>query len=89
MPPQEKFISCTFSDGMLPSEYSVTVHLAGRDLSLFAPKSYVRVIDAVRGKGLLRVRLIDPDHNVVALPAEDSDLGKRYFEVPPGELRSA
>lgn len=89
MPTLEKYINCTYSEGMLPSEYSVTIHLGGRDLSLFAPKRYVIVKDREQGQGLLQVRIVDPEHNVIALPAEVSELGKRFIEISPEELRSA
>lgn len=88
MPIPELFIACTFSEGMLPSEYSVTIELPGRDLSLFAPKDEVVVKDEAKGVGLLRVRLVDQDHNVIALPAETIGEGRRFIEYPPDRLES-
>ena len=84
----EKFISCTFSEGMLSSEYSVTIHHSSGDFALFVPKGSVKVIDKAKGKGLLRVRIVDQEHNVVALPGEIIDIGRRFLEFSPDELES-
>ena len=88
MPESKKYITCTFSAGMLASEYSVTIHLAGHILSLFAPKQFVLVQDPDSGGGLLQVDVVDPEHNVIALPAEASELGRRFIEYPLEQLQS-
>ena len=84
-----KFIACTFSAGMLPSEYSVTIHPEGKELSLFAPKSFVRESVGKEGKGFLEVQIIDPKHNVIALPSEVMETGRRFIEYPLNRLVSA
>ena len=65
-----KYITCTFSAGMLPSEYAVTIKSEGRELSLFAPKTNVVVTDADSGRGLLEVQVVDGDHNAVQVARE-------------------
>lgn len=85
----KKYIDCSFSAGMFPSEYSVTITLSGQKLSLFAPKDRVLVRDQKSGGGLLQVDIIDPEHNVIALPAEVFESGRRFFEYPLEQLRSA
>jgi len=89
MSDSKKYIACTFSAGMLPSEYSVTIHMVGQILSLFAPRQFVLVRDPESGDGLLQVDVVDPENNVIALPAEASELGRRFIEYPLEELRSA
>ncbi|MCH8844148.1 MAG: hypothetical protein IID61_14395 [SAR324 cluster bacterium] len=84
-----KYITCTFSAGMLPSEYAVTIKIEGRELSLFAPKTNVVVTDADSGRGLLEVQVVDGDHNVIGLPAEIFELGRRFIEYPIEQLKSA
>lgn len=88
MPTTEKFITCTFSDGMLASEYSVTILSSGQKFSLFAPKNSVEVTDKNKGLGLLRVRLVDPRNNVISLPGEIIEQGRRFIEFPPEEMKS-
>jgi len=89
MSDSKKYITCKVSHGMLPSEYSVTFQLAGTVLSLFAPRNSVVVKDPKSGGGLLQVEVIDADHNVIALPAETAELGRRFIEYPLDQLRSA
>ncbi len=85
----KKYIPCSFSAGMLASEYSVTIHLAEKELSLFAPRDRVLVQDQESGGGLLQVDVVDAEHNVIGLPAEVFELGRRFFEYPLEQLRSA
>jgi hypothetical protein len=88
MTEHKTYITCTFTHGMLPSEYSVTFQLAGTVFSLFAPKSSVVVKDAKSGGGLLQVEVVDADHNVIALPAETAEQGRRFIEYPLDQLRT-
>ena len=84
-----KQITCSYSTGMLPSEYSVTIHIDGRELSLFSPKSFVVEENAEKGEGLLEVQIIDEAHNVIGLPGEVFEIGHRFVEYPMDKLKSA
>ncbi len=89
MPESSKYIICTFSEGMLPSEYLVTIQHDGRNLSLFAPRDHVLVVDREKGGGLLQIKVVDPEHNVIALPAESTESGRRFIEYPMEQLQTA
>lgn len=89
MSEKSKYISCKYSEGMFPSEYSVTIQLGGLDFSLFAPRSQVLEIDLEKGRGLLKIQVIDPENNVIALPSEVIESGRRFIEYPLEQLQTA
>jgi hypothetical protein len=87
--PEEKYIPCTVSAGMLGNEYAVEFEVQGTAFSLFADKADVKVIDTVPGKGLLRVRIQDAGANLIALPADTLEQGRRFLHYSIDRLLSA
>lgn len=87
--PEERYIDCTYSQGMLRDEYAIEVTTHGTTFSLFADKSDVKIVDESEHKGLLRVLVQDADANLIALPAETLEQGRRFLMYPIDQLRSA
>ena len=85
----DKYLICTFSPGMFSNEYAVEVDVAGTLLSLFAAINDVIVTDQESGKALLRVRVVDPDNEVISLPSETLGHGRRYYQYPLEKLQTA
>jgi len=87
--PGDKYIECTVYPGMLGSEYGVEIEVRGTTFSLFADKADVQVVGNVPGKGWLRVLIQDEGANLISLPADTLEQGRRFLEYPINELRSA
>lgn len=84
-----KFLACTVSPGMFPDEYVVEIEVEGAKFSLFVDSSDVQVVDTESGRGLLRVWVQDAAHDLIALPSETLEQGRRYLQYPVEKLRSA
>ena len=89
--PKDTYIACTVFPGMLGNEFGVEIEVHGTTLSLFADQQYVKVMGTgtVPGIGLLRVWIEDAGANLIALPAETLEQGRRFLQYPIDQLRSA
>ena len=85
----DKYIACIVYPGMLGDEYGVEIEVRGTTFTLFADKADVKVIDNVPGKGLLRVLIQDARANLISLPADTLEQGRRFLEYPINQLLSA
>jgi hypothetical protein len=74
---------------MLGNEYAVEFEVRGTLFSLFADKADVKVMDSVPGQGLLRVRIQDANADLIALPAETLEQGRRFLHYSIDQLLSA
>lgn len=86
---EEKFITCTFSPGMFEGEFAVLLNINGTVLSLFASQDDLQIIDESEGKGKLRVTVWDATNNLIALPSETLEQGRRYLQYPISKLLTA
>lgn len=87
--PESKFLACVVSPGMFPDEYVAEIEVDGARFSLFVDSADVQIIDAKSGQGLLRVWVQDSAQDLIALPAETLEQGRRFLQYPVGKLRSA
>jgi hypothetical protein len=87
--PEVRYLDCTFSAGMLGNEYAVEIHIAGTTFSLFADKEDVQVVDEASHRGRLRVWIQDASANLISLPADTLEQGRRFLQVPIDQLRPA
>ncbi len=86
---EERFITCTFSEGMFDGEFAVVLDINGTVLSLFASQDDLKITDEREGKGKLRVTVWDEAKGLIALPSETLEQGRRYLRYPISKLLSA
>ncbi len=86
---KERFIICTFSSGMFEGEVAVELEIRGTVLSLFASRDDLENTDEKAGKGKLRVTVWDEAKELIALPSETLEQGRRYLRYPLSQLLSA
>lgn len=87
-PMSDKYTPCKYSPGMFEGEYAVEITLHGTTVSLFADEDDLIIIDPGSGMGLLRVTIQDEGGDLIALPAETLEQGRRYLRYPINQLRS-
>ena len=83
-----KFLPCLVFGGMFSDEWAVEIKIKEETLSLYAKKQDVQVLDQSANTGLLRVKIWDATDNIIALPAETLEQGRRFLVYPISELQS-
>lgn len=83
---KERFIACTFSSGMFEGEFAIKLDIHGTVLSLFAGRDDLKITDEKEGRGKLRVTIWDEAKELIALPSETLEQGRRYLRYPIDQL---
>lgn len=81
-----RFIPCIYQHGMFEGEYAVELNIRETILSLFVNAEDLIVSIPCDGMGLLRVRVQDKEKNIISLPSEILEQGRRYLQYPIDEL---
>jgi len=87
---EDLFIPCHVDKGLFSNELSVEFELYETPFSMFAPKDSVVLKGELPGEGLLRVSVVEKKKglNLIELPAETIQQGRRFMRVYPDVLVS-